>query len=282
MISIFENIELYLNDENISESDKTILIEKKETLENNALFVNIKKEIIIVGKLYEHFHDNEWERVKVTNDNISISYKRVDDTYHMLKAEGIMNANVFSIASLIMEIDLFHLWIPRFLNMGLLYCNEIARVNKFKKIGHLEIGLPWPLKNRDIVCMGFGVDLLDKGQIMIAVYSINECPDYDLPKAKSKTPRMEIIEAGCLITPLGEDQTKVELIGHFDPKVDYIPEKLTNWVMKEMIAVAFRLFSKRAKNIGTKGCPYQERIDNNPEVYDYLAKRLNFFKKSNM
>jgi hypothetical protein len=285
MLSIFENIQLYLNNENISESEKKQLIEMNESMENNPLIQNIKNDIIIVEKIYDHFKvDSEWERVKETSDNITISYKRIDDTYHMLKSEGIMDANIFSIASVILELDLFHLWIPKFLNMGLLYCNEIARINKFKKIGHLEIGLPWPLKNRDCLCIGFGVDLLDKGQILIAIYSISEYPTYDLPQIRPKIPRMDIIEAGCLLTPLNEEQTKVELIGHFDPKVDYIPEKLTNWVMKELIAVAFRLFSKRAKNIGKKGCPYKERIDNNPDVYDYLAQRLKLFysEKSNM
>lgn len=38
-----------------------------------------------------------------------------------------------------------------------------------KKIGYFDFALPWPFKDVDLPVLGFGVDLLDQGRILVAV-----------------------------------------------------------------------------------------------------------------
>jgi len=170
---------------------------------------------------------------------------------------------------------------PKFLNLGLLFCNEIAVINKFRKIMHMEIGLPWPFVNRDVLVTGFGYDILDEGQILILVHSIDEYPDVDLPPKGKSISRMEINIAGALLTPISEEMTHFEVIGTFDPQVKVIPEPIANFIMKEIVGVAFRLFSKCAKSVRKDNSPHSYRIESKPEVYEHLKKRLELFTKKN-
>lgn len=121
-----------------------------------------------------------------------VLYKSIPETpLHKIRIEGVIPCPVEHVVALVFELDLYSTWVPSMMGVGLKKSYEVAHIeryaaflhflpslmvslrtvptlNRLMKIGHFIFGLPWPLRDCDIVVQGYGVDLLQEhGQLML-------------------------------------------------------------------------------------------------------------------
>lgn len=232
---------------------------------------------LIEGLMKEWQTEESWEQGYSCKD-YTVQYKQFpESSYYKFKLEGQVQCNLFQFCSVFNEINLFKLWIPYMMGIGLKASQEIARPSRLRVVAHVDIALPWPLSPRDLAIEGYGVDLLaDSGKVMILLRNADEslC---DIPKRNC--PRVELISGGALLTPKGDNEIFVSFIFSVDPKIATIPAWLMNWGMKTFSGYFFTAMSDVAKGVGVnQKCPYQEKINSRPEFYQYLKERFEIWK----
>lgn len=102
-----------------------------------------------------------------------------------------------------------------------------------------------------------------------------------LPPINKKFVRVEMRIGGFLLTPISKEKTKLSLLWNVDPKLDMIPSALVNWGLKHVALFAISLLKQHAKAIDTDDkSPYIKRMQEKPDVYDFLRKRFETWLES--
>ena len=70
---------------------------------------------------------------------------------------------------------------------------------------------------------------------------------------------------------LGENRCMFKMICSADPHLDYIPQKLINWALKNVIYVYLGYIGQKAKNLPDE---YKKLIEEKKEYYDELIRRI--------
>ena len=63
----------------------------------------------------------------------------------------------------------------------------------------------------------------------------------------------------------------MKMICNADPHLDYIPQKLINWALKNVIYVYLSYIGKKAQNLPEE---YKKLIEEKKEYYDELIRRI--------
>eukprot|EP01119_Soliformovum_irregulare_P020904 TRINITY_DN6840_c0_g1_i1.p1 TRINITY_DN6840_c0_g1~~TRINITY_DN6840_c0_g1_i1.p1 ORF type:complete len:148 (-),score=38.58 TRINITY_DN6840_c0_g1_i1:69-512(-) len=145
----------------------------------------------------------------------------------------------------------------------------------------LSVGLPWPLWNRDVCLYGYGVDLLERDTVIVAVRSVHDNEFPEIPAVPNKHIRAECRVGGILAQPIAYNKTRVILLANADPKLAMVPYSLLNLVTKNLAHFAFSTFAHKAENL--EGTEFQDRIDANPDMYGEVKARLDeYFKMKDL
>jgi hypothetical protein len=70
---------------------------------------------------------------------------------------------------------------------------------------------------------------------------------------------------------LGENRCMMKMICNADPHMDYIPQKLINWALKNVIYVYLGYIGQKAKNLPDE---YKKLIEEKKDYYDELIRRI--------
>ncbi len=71
---------------------------------------------------------------------------------------------------------------------------------------------------------------------------------------------------------LGDDKCLLKMVVNADPHLDYIPQRILNWGLKNVIGVWLHLIQKRAKNLPEKNL---QMMQEKKEFYDELMRKIN-------
>lgn len=207
-----------------------------------------------------------------------------------IRIEGFVNAPVFNMLALLYEVDLFHLWLPRFAGIGLKSVSMVAEASPTRRIYHAVISLPWPIQNRDCVVAVEGVDAMNATdpirQIVVlcdsnpAALFPEECLSH-IPSVSEGCTRMELRDAAIVLTPAevlqGEAQRGgagclYQFVGTADVKTVF-PAWLVNVITRQLmflVIVGMRRFISL-----TYGEQYQPRMcDPKSPFYSMIRRRL--------
>lgn len=342
------------------------------------LYDTIKREASEVRSLLLDFEtaQSDWESTMEDSHGSKVMWKPSKDSpIHTLRLDGKVASPAFNVLAVLMEVDMYQNWIPTIMGIGLKKLDLLLDLDRYRKLVHVDMALPWPIANRDANMVGYGVDMLSQGRILAVARSyecapevpfnvnwslfpeieaamanasasgaeggndehtsssvpaqtesghrkhhkhdkhhknqhkhdVNETPEAApssmpeasstadsaadsaklrdeivaqlqkvpglIPNPKSKIVRSSVVRGGFLLTPL-ENETQVSFLFQVDPKLAVVPTWLINWAMKHFSFAVLNLLAKASAKVGQPGDPYTKRMEERPEVYDYLKSRF--------
>eukprot|EP01104_Vermistella_antarctica_P007353 TRINITY_DN1817_c0_g1_i1.p1 TRINITY_DN1817_c0_g1~~TRINITY_DN1817_c0_g1_i1.p1 ORF type:complete len:599 (-),score=144.57 TRINITY_DN1817_c0_g1_i1:73-1869(-) len=218
--------------------------------------------------------DEGWDVVRQA-DGITTLYKNETNTpVHSVKMKGVVNCPTFNMAAVMYEADLYSNWIPMCVKSECL-----ATMSKYRKIIYTYSKMPWPMSDREMLMVGFGVDLLEEENlIVITAWSTDETcrerdniPDHiELPDPQSGTVRMTVHCSGIILRPVSTTQCEVFVMGNCDPKMS-VPYSLLNYATKTLAHKGFSMLSDKAINLNAE---YTRRIDANTDLYNEMKAKI--------
>jgi len=234
------------------------------------------KEIDEAETLLKEFTSTEgWTLIKDQGGVMTWYRNEKSSPVYSLKSKGIMNTTAFDIVTVINEIELFPTWIP-----SVIEAKEIHQISRFRKYLYMKTDLPWPMQDRDFVIYAYGVDILDKGKVIIILRSTTDKEEKETPALSQlpnppKTVRGHCHIGGFLLELVSENSTRITMMSNGDPKLPYLPYWFLNYVTKHLAPYFFESFHKQTTKVKTK--EYQEKIQNNQHLYRELQERLDTF-----
>jgi hypothetical protein len=236
-----------------------------------------------------------WVAVNAETEKYRVWYKEETKTSsYTFRVEGMVNAPLFNILSVIYEFDLFKTWFP-----GISESSKDIQLAKFRFIvSLLGMSLPWPIWRRKSILYAYG-DVLNSESV--AIY-IREARETDLTqnitntygdstttenndatdkkeKEKIVVDETKYVNAKCLyggfhVIPVTEDKTFVKFVFNFDPQFQLLPASFFNYIVQQTMIPLLGLLTKKAKNI--EGTEYEKRINSQEKslIYAEIRKRL--------
>ena len=211
------------------------------------------------------------------DDQCSISTNVVSSGRVMVRFDGLLEIDVFNLASMIYEVDLFPEWVP--------FCNECENIKTIpvaSKIVKISFSVPI-ISKREAFLYGQGVDRIEhSNSVMVYCEAVTGNEDVEkrhnvsLQKAKGSV-MLDLKFFVCEITIIKKGTYRFRAFGDIDLNVTFLPDfllgiltkKIGNWIFDKMI--------KMANNL--KGTKYEKRIQEDSEgFYKWLAEKINKFE----
>lgn len=244
------------------------------TVKNSTVFTECHRKADECRAMVRELRDDTlWKPIRVDKLGHGTFYKEEKGmSSHSFKVIGIVNQGMVSLASVIIELDLYKEWFP--------FCNrseEIGSVSRFHKLSRFEVSMPWPVANREVCIGGYGVDDLENKLVYVKAAGNDDglqMPNGEMPPhVKKGCVRADVKSGGFILESLGETTTKVTFMMNIDPKMKIVPMWLINWVSGKMFWVLLHQISKAADKGAKEGSCYAERRKLRPDVYDYFSVR---------
>jgi hypothetical protein len=173
--------------------------------------------LLLVCKVYPLSGQNEW-KLKTEKDSIRVYAEVVPDSkFKAVKAVGEYNATASELVALLMDIKTSPDWLYH-----VKACKMINRVSPSELYYYMEINVPWPASNRDLV-----VHLKVSQDPDTKVVTIDALAVPGLVPVKKGIVRIDESIGKWTITPLGTDQIRVEYVVHVNPG-GFVPSWVVN------------------------------------------------------
>jgi hypothetical protein len=180
--------------------------------------------------------ENQWEFCEEKKGVKVFTKKYHDSPVVGLKGEMLMQAPLEKILWLLLDNEHRKEWVDR-----LKESQTLESISPFEYYVFQEFHLPWPFSNRDFVYHGKVQRLKDNGVVKLNLSSA------DHPKAPpTKGVRAKLIHSSYTLTPMGQDQTKVELEILSDP-MGKIPSWLINLIQRSWPVTTLTNISEEVK-----------------------------------
>mmetsp|Transcript_21856 Transcript_21856/g.32567 ORF Transcript_21856/g.32567 Transcript_21856/m.32567 type:complete len:530 (+) Transcript_21856:1274-2863(+) len=228
-------------------------------------------------------NDEGWS---VTYDNSKEKFKTLylhnsDETVHHIKMKAIFNASAIAVLSVLREFDLTKTW-----NAHMKGAAQLGFPNAVSLQAYGAGFMPWgPLKPRDVVFEGHGVDALDEhGCIVLAFESMENDPE-NVPSLTKKCVRAEFYSSGVMIEPLpspsGTNRVMASMILNGDPKLAVVPGWLVGFGLKVFAPMVKRQTDDLLIDIeNNPNSPYKARQVSAPQLYAMLDERVELYKQN--
>jgi len=137
------------------------------------------------------------------------------------------------VISIFAEVQLFKDWVPLTKVSDL-----IGEVSYLRKSLYFRYGVMWPFTSREIFMQGCGLVMKDEQACCMALSSVEGESWLGYPAVRDKkTVEIDIKKAFIIMNPIGTNLTKLRIIINLDPHIDYIPQRIMNYAMKNMLGV---------------------------------------------
>lgn len=265
-----------------------------------------------------------WETVVEDKGNkVQYRYDKENKLY-VFRLEATLDVSAYGLTAVCMEVDLYNTWIPTFMGFGFKNLTVLNHVDHYRKFAHGVCALPWPISNRDVAVVAYGVDLLDQGSMLILAHSAESLPPFPtstidwatfpelkdaleakssaavrvntdainiapldadeqnvfnqklasmIPPEKGGLIRAKCPHGGFLITPLGENQSKITFYAELDPNMA-LPAFVINIALRHFAFDTLELLKNAALKITDPKSPHCPRIAQRQQIYDLLRSRL--------
>jgi len=246
------------------ESDSESLLKEYEQHPRKKLIDN---QLIETAKMLEFMtSDKGWDIFK-DDGTWQTEWQPSDDSeFESFRITGVGDVPLYNILAVIYEMDLIKTWMP--------LCKEsteCGQLSLHSKCGLIRIGLFWPIQDRETILFGYGVDDLKNGKILIYFDSRDDNPNVNIPECPKGRCRVDVFVGGFFFERLTENTTKITVVWNCDPKMS-VPTSIINWFAGTFAGTLVSQIVKAAKFDETS--EYYKRIQNNPEFYGMIKKKL--------
>ena len=264
--------ELEAKAHSLSEEDKPC----REKLVCSPEYIELKKKYEKISRVRSMFADKSaWTVVTSPQreGDLEVLFKtEPTESSHTFLLTSVLEVPLFNIAAVIYETDLYSTWMPRVKKS-----TPLGTLGVFEKAVKIEFQVIWPLATRDMVVLGYGVDLIEENAILCTMHSVSRHDSIDIPETRDGEVRLFMNIGGFRCEFLEDDKTKMQLVMNIDPKVPAAPEMLLNFAIRQVICWIFHNLERAAKFDGSS--VYAERIKCNSGFYEKVGRIIENGKK---
>lgn len=150
-----------------------------------------------------------------------------------LYMEGVIKAPLMNMFAVLAEVQLFKDWIPMTKKSELL-----GEVSHLRKLAYIRNNLPWPFTDREIFIQACGILLKEEKACILTLSSAEGDSWFGTPITRDpKCVTFDMHKAFMYTKAISPTECVLKMIVNADPHLDYIPQKLINWGMKNVIGV---------------------------------------------
>jgi len=268
---------LYKQIINLKESlNKEDLEELNEILKHEEeMFEELEREYVYLKDIKAALDDTQGWKTEELGPKSRISHKMGDNKIMTFRMEAEIDVPVLHLISMINEVELWKLWNPLMNKTA-----EVGVIHRAAKVYYVEYGLPYPLSNREIHLYGVGVNrLYENGTVLIMAKSVDEDNQFFAKHGFTKyqhkgAVNIDVHLGGFEITPLSRSKCLLRGVTNINPKFDWIPGGLMNWILKKGTLQMVDKIASGAKNF--KGGPWEKEINSERkrDFYVWLEDQL--------
>ena len=182
--------------------------------------------------------------------------------------EAEFEAPLINLFAVLAEVQLFKSWIPITKKSDL-----IGEVSHLRKLAYFRNNLPWPFSDREITLQACGIALKEDKACILTMSSV-ESDEWFGKKITHKDPKCvttEIHKAFIYAKAIDKNRSVIKMIVNADPHLDYIPQKLINWAMKNVIGVFLKQIQKKCEKLPAE---YLKLMEQKKEFYDEIRRKI--------
>jgi len=177
-----------------------------------------------------------WEYEK-TSEGIVVWTRTIEDNnFKAYKLEATLDASLKSTLALLSDLEKMTEWYDRVSKLKI-----IDQINPKEAKYYLEIGLPWPVKDRYAIAQ-CKFDIIHDKKAILEVWLVDE----DIKKETSKV-KMSQLSSRWILEEKTEGITSIIQTGHMDP-AGSLPAWLTNRGITESPIKSIKAMRKRVKD----------------------------------
>ena len=173
-------------------------------------------------------------------NNVKMWYKKEDGERFVTLRFTVDRIKIpfFNLITLLYETDLYHYWFP--------FCKQsfdYMKVNKTCKVCYQELIFPFPLKNRETIICGKGINRMNHNGTVLVMsksYQLENDPRVRQKVGEFKSERRPegLVENvvhfyGFEISPVSPTELSLRVCMLVDPKIPLIPDSMINFASKK-------------------------------------------------
>ncbi|TNV77941.1 hypothetical protein FGO68_gene8534 [Halteria grandinella] len=200
-------------------------------------------------------------------------YQRFKDKPHskILYVEEVFECPLLNIFAVMGEAQLFKNWVPMMKQSEI-----VADVSHLRKLAYFRVALPWPFEQRECYLQACGQILKEENAAVLSMCTVDE--DSWLGVALKRNPkyvRVDVHRSFIYAQMLDPTHCTLKMVINGDPHITFIPQKLINFTLKNVIGVFIRQIGKKAQKLPQE---YVDLIEQKSEYYEAIMRKISQLK----
>lgn len=200
----------------------------------------------------------EW-KLKQDNEEFRVMYREgpKGTPFHTLLVEGYVDGPLDVSLCLSWESVLYKKWWPQFTipSFKVLVAERLQRVQIGEQISRVRMKVPWPLSTREAIVHYYLFEYFQDDLVVVLLKTVPESKIIDgfnkdvIPEAKDVV-RIDVV-GGYVMQKVTSERSYFRIIANLDLKLDFVPPTLINFISRQVIGSAFKLYQKAVASIMT-------------------------------
>ncbi|KAL5720730.1 hypothetical protein ACHQM5_013370 [Ranunculus cassubicifolius] len=212
-------------------------------------------------------------KLKEDNKDYRVMYREGPEgsPFHTLLAEGYVAAPLDVCLCAGWEASMYNKWFPQY-NVPpfkVITCCCLKKVRISEHVSLIRMKVPWPLSEREVVLNYFEMEYLEDGFVIVLLNSVSdtdvdkyveEFTEFELPNSKD-TVRMDLKVGGFAMKKITSNTSYFRTVGNIDLKLDFIPPSLLNFMSRQLLGGACKLFQKTAVTLAKNDEGFRKALE---------------------
>ncbi|CDW81454.1 protein kinase domain protein [Stylonychia lemnae] len=243
--------------------------QQMDKFEQSEEMVALKKDFLIIEYFMKELNSDmsSWTR-HTDKPDFKIYYRQEQGFKGLtLYLEVEFKSPLMNLFTILAEVDLFQKWIPFTAKSELK-----GSVSHLRKLAYLKQNFPFPMSAREVYLSACGIALEDQKACILTLSSVEK--DSWFGTSIQRDPKcvyMDIHKAFIYAKALDKNTSVLKMIQNVDPHLDYIPQALINFGMKNLIGVFIGQIRKRCENLPEE---YLKLMEEKKEFYDEIYRKV--------
>ncbi|KAK7337338.1 hypothetical protein VNO77_17905 [Canavalia gladiata] len=193
----------------------------------------------------------DW-KLKQDNEEFRVMYRKGPEgtPFHTLLVEGYVDGPLDLCLCLSWETPLYKKWWPQFTipSFKVIEADRLQKVQIGEQISLVRMKLPWPLSTREAIVHYYLFEYFQDDLVVVLLKTVPESKSIDgfnneaIPEAKDVV-RIDLV-GGYVMQKVSSERSYFRIIANLDVKLDLVPPVLINFISRQLIGSAFRLYQK--------------------------------------
>jgi hypothetical protein len=230
-------------------------------------------------------------------DRDFVTYYKIEDGGKLkCRIESVIEASLYvPFLAVMNETDLYETWFPKWrfpFKLGINRSNKLKQRGRVEQVVQLQVDLPWPIHNREIVFWGFAEEDADLNRD-VGAKLVTVGDDFDnglVPPPEKGIVRMDFemdflfrpcppdhvaLSKSTAHYPEGENLILLTTVMYCDPKIAFVPHSFMNFCTRTAIGTVWRMILKVSEEVREGKRPAHADLiaSKREELYDWIEER---------